>query len=406
MGHCEDRGQGHWRLIVSCGSNDKGKRIYKRRTVEAKDKDDAEKQLAKFEEELESGLLAEGAEMRFSYYVYNDWLPKYVEEELKKKTIYRYKEMLEKRILPIMGHIKLGKLLPSDIRDCLNEIRRAGRIVKPTKKQIAAGEKPEWKPLAERTILHHYRLISAILNDAVELMLIKENPADRLKPPKVPKTKPKFFDEDTFDRMLDALETEPLKYQVLVKLDYVAGLREGELYGLEWDDIDFEKKQISIRRTSQYLPAEGIYEETPKSDDGFRTIYVDDVIMDLLIKYKIEQNKCRMRLGPQWNNSKKLFTSWDGRDAFPKTMSTWFPKFLKRHGLPHLNFHGIRHTAATHDIADGAPLVNVQQKLGHADLASTKVYVHAMKNPGKEMAKKAGERLLRSRRKKENAESK
>lgn len=410
MGYCEDRGNGHWRLVVSCGFDGNGKRMKKARTVTAKDEDEARRLLAKFEEELESGLLAEGAEMRLSHFVNSYWLPKYAEEELKKKTIHRYKEMLEQRILPIMGHLKLGKILPTDIRDCLNEIRRAGKIVKPTKKQKAAGEKAEWKPLAERTILHHFRLISAILTDAVEWMMIKDNPAERVKPPKAPKARPKFYDEDTFGRMLDALATEPLKYQVLVQLDYVAGLREAELYGLEWDDIDFAKKQITIRRTSQYLPGVGVYDETPKSDEGFRVIAVGDVTLDLLAKYQHEQNKRRIRLADrwpkEWSKAKRLFTSWDGRPAFPKTMSTWFPKFLKRHGLPHLNFHGVRHTAATHDIADGAPLVNVQAKLGHADLASTKVYVHAMRNPGKAMAERADERLLRNRGKADRAEPK
>jgi integrase len=73
----------------------------------------------------------------------------------------------------------------------------------------------------------------------------------------------------------------------------------------------------------------------------------------------------------------------------PDTVTSWFPKFLKRHGLPHLNFHGLRHTGATLLINQGIPLKNVSGRLGHADISTTgNIYSHYLKSADKAIADK------------------
>ncbi|MBC7324223.1 MAG: tyrosine-type recombinase/integrase, partial [Moorella sp. (in: Bacteria)] len=73
-------------------------------------------------------------------------------------------------------------------------------------------------------------------------------------------------------------------------------------------------------------------------------------------------------------DSDRLFTTWDGRPMHPDSVTSWFSDFLKRHGLPHLKFHALRHTSATLLLAEGISLKNVARRLGHAETRTTDMF--------------------------------
>jgi integrase len=234
--------------------------------------------------------------------------------------------------------------------------------------------------LSERTILHHHRILSVIFNTAVQWGILKENPVSRVKPPRVPKKKAPSYNEEQTAAMMDALEEEPLKYQAMVHLALATGLRRGEMMGLEWSDLDFEKGTLEVSRASQYLPRKGVFAKDPKNEESKRLIALPEATLRLLKTYKAEWNKQRLKVGDLWQNSDRLFVTWDGRPAHPDTPSSWFPEFLGRHGLPHLNFHGLRHTSASLLIYQGIDIKAVSSRLGHSRTSTTvDIYAHALR---------------------------
>jgi len=120
--------------------------------------------------------------------------------------------------------------------------------------------------LSNKTIKHHHRLISAILNQAVYWQVIPSNPAQKVKPPKMARTEAKFLDEKETAKLLALLEGETIQHSTMIKMFIYSGLRRGEMCGLEWGDIDFGNHLITVRRSSQYVPGKGIYTKETKTD--------------------------------------------------------------------------------------------------------------------------------------------
>ncbi|AOQ23856.1 putative prophage phiRv2 integrase [Moorella thermoacetica] len=389
-GWVEKRGENKWRLNVQGGTDAEGKRKVYRKTIEASSRREAEKKLAEFVAEVQKRQYIEPSKLTFAEFV-GHWLKNYADENLAPKTLHRYKEMLETRILPAMGHLKLEEIKPLHLLEFYQNLQEDG---------IRADGKPGG--LSARTILHHHRLIAAILQAAVDWEVIPSNPARKVKPPQVEKKEVNCYDADQVAAMLAALDKEPIKYKVIVVLALATGCRKGEIMGLEWRDVDFENNTIEIRRASQYLPEKGAFTKKPKNETSSRKIAVPASVMDLLKQHKAQQAEQRLKVGDLWRGSNRLFTTWDGRPMFPDTISNWFPKFLKRHNLPPLTFHGLRHTSATLLLAEGVPLKNVSKRLGHSSVTTTgDIYAHALRSVDREAAEKLDDLLTGVKNKKQ-----
>lgn len=374
-GSVEKRGENRWRLVVSGGTGPDGRRIKYTKTIQATSRREAEKELAKFVAEVERGLYMEPSRLTFAEFV-ERWLRDYGESNLAPKTLFRYRQILESRILPSMGHLKLEQIRPVHLIEFYKNLQEDG---------IREDGKPGG--LSAKTILYHHRVISSILNDAVEWQLIPFNPASRVKPPKVQKKQAACYDVVQVKAMLKALETEEPKYRVIVTLALLTGLRRGELMGLTWQDVDFDGGTLMVRQASQYLPGKGTFVKEPKNESSQRLLALPRVLINMLRQYKKEQAEHRLKVGDLWQGSDRLFTTWDGQPMHPDTISKWFPKFLKRHGLTPLTFHGLRHTTATVLINKGIPLKNVSGRLGHADVGTTgNIYSHFLQSADRVIA--------------------
>jgi integrase len=376
------------------------KQIRKRRTVhvtgktETEKRKEAERALAEFTIEIERGLVVDGKKITFKEFV-ERWLKDYAEINLAPKTLFRYKEILDSRILPSIGHIKIDQLRPTHIIEFENMLREPG---------IRLDKKPGG--LSEKTILQHHRIISSILSDAVEWQVIFSNPAERVKPPKVPKKKAACYDEEQITALLDALDKLPLKhlkYRVMAELALTTGLRRGELGGLEWEkDINFDKCTLQVHQASQYLPGKGCFIKDPKNETSERLIAVPASTMALLKTWKTEQTKQRLRVGDQWIGEDWVFTTWNGKRINPDRFTQWFTWFLENNNLPHVPLHSMRHTSATALIAEGVDIQEVSGRLGHANTSTTGViYSHFLKSADRAAADKMEGILTRSRDKKQ-----
>lgn len=324
---------------------------------------------------MQKGEYIEPSKLTFSEFV-DRWLKNYAEGNLAPKTLFRYKQILKTRVLPAIGHFQVEQIKPFHLMEFYANLQEDG---------IREDGKPGG--LSPKTILQHHRIISSIFSSAIEWQVIGSSPASRVKPPKVQKKVAACYDEDQTEQLLEAAGQENLKHQILVFIALFTGLRRGEIMGLEWQDVDLDKGILEIRQASQYLPGQGTFTKEPKNETSARLLSLPPFLVDMLKQYKKEQAKTRMKVADFWKGSDRLFTTWDGQPGHPEWPSQWFSKFIKKHELPPLNFHGLRHTSATMLINQGLPAKNISGRLGHANISTTMdIYGHYLKSADKEAA--------------------
>ncbi len=392
---------------------------------------EAEKQAAVFEKQCREGYLSDG---RQTFAQYAEYVLELKERTgLKHLTLIHYRQSL-KRVLPFLGHMRLGDIRPQHLnylyqqlslpearednekalarpalwqemetraegnclvgkdgkRISLDRLQR-GESVKPaTARRIAEAlglpysllfsTQREERSLSGRTIMNCHLLVSIVLGQAEREMRIPLNPAHRATPPKREASNPNYFQMEEVERILLALESEPLKWKAAVHLLLVSGCRRGELLGLKWDHVDWENQQIHIDCTLLYAGDRGVYEGSPKTRDSVRTIKLPEETMALLGEYRDWQKAYRKELGQRWEESPYVFPGERGGRMNPSQLGNWLVRFQRRHNLPHLNPHAFRHTMTSMLFFHGVDSVSISHRLGHSSVSTTtSIYSHVMK---------------------------
>ena len=377
-------------LTVSAGYNAEGKQIRKTMTWRPEEPmtgrqadKEAERQAVLFEEKVRSGRAGSG-NIRFADFA-AQWFTDYAKDRLKPTTYARYVQLSE-RTYAAIGHIRLDKLHPQHLVAFYAQLAEPGQ-----NKRTGGG-------MAPKTIKHYHTFISSVLDRAVKWGLIPDNPCRRLDAPRVPPREIQCMDDEQAVRFLECLEEEPLETRLMFTLLLMTGIRRGELLGLEWKDIDFDSGTIMIRRTSQYTPGRGIYTESTKTAGSVRKLCVAAEVVELLRAYRSEQNEYRLALGDRWQANDRLFTQWDGKPMSPNTPYLTLERLTKRHGLPGISIHSLRHTNATLMIQQGLNVKTVSSLLGHTQTSTTmNIYAHQLKNANRQAAEAMADTLLRKR---------
>ena len=381
-----NRGNGTYEIAAYAGYDENGRQIVKRKTIKAKNEKDALKQQVAFEIAVQQGTITLTGKLKVAAFA-QQWFDDHCRKNLAPKTQRSYLNHLNNRILPALGHIDINNLRPQHIIKFLNDIQESA----------SRFDGREGK-VSDESFSYCFRVLSSMLQDAVQWQVIPSNPCKRVEAPKVARKKIKVMDEQSVDRMLDALQEEPLKYRTIIMLAIDSGLRLGELMGLKWTDVDLEHSIISIEKANQALSKIGIFTKSTKNNPSVRNVVISNNSKTLLTIYRQEQLKTRIQLGEKWMDEGWLFTQWNGKPMYPGTPSQWFRNFLKRHDLPHMRFHALRHLSATVLIAQGVPLKNVSSRLGHSDIRTTaNIYSEALQSVDRQAAAKMDEFLTRSR---------
>lgn len=324
----------------------------------------AEAFAATFEKECRAGVITDS---RRTFQSYCDYVLELKESRgAKHSTIVRYRE-LTSRIYPAIGHIKLKDLRADHLNSLYTHLSQPGQ-----NKRTGEG-------LSAKTVLEHHRLISTVLEQATKDGLIPFNIAGRATLPKVQKKEVNYFQLEQVAAIREALETEPIKWKVLVHLLLITGVRRGEILGLKWDKVDLEGNRLHICNNVLYTPDRGIYEDAPKTSTSDRFITVPLETVRLLRQYKTWQNEERLRLGSYYQYQSFVFSQDNGNPMHPDSVTDWLKKFSKRHGLPHINPHAFRHTMASMLYFNGVDSVSISKRLGHAQVSTTaNIYAHVM----------------------------
>lgn len=147
------------------------------------------------------------------------------------------------------------------------------------------------------------------------------------------------------------------------------GCRRGELCALKWSDIDFDKYQISITKSLYQLTGQQAQVKPTKTNKE-RKVAIPPYCINLLQQLQVQQRDRRLKLGTAWKGMTDnwVFTKYDGSNMHITTPTQNFSDFLKRHNLPHIKFHALRHTSATLLLLNGTNIKNVAARLGHSQL--------------------------------------
>lgn len=443
-----------YQIRVSCGYDLNRRQIVKTMTykpsygmTEKQIRKEVERQAVLFEEKCKNGEFMSGS-IRFADFA-ERWFEEYAEKQLKAKTVSRYRDLMS-RVIPFLGHLKMDKIQPYHLIDFYNSIAEGG-VRKDTKytsvvdfkgilknmgmgmcelartagvseyvvrscvlgKNIS-GESAEKisriipnafepvdidKALSDKTVQCHHGVLSSVFSTAVQWQVIASNPCKRVKAPKAKKKEALFLDEKQAKRLVVLLENEPIYYRTIISLFLYTGMRRGELCGLEWSDIDFKNRLISITKSSLYISGRGVFDDTPKNKSSERVIKIPPVMIELLREHQRAQNLQKRSVGKNWAGSDKVFTNKIGAPINPDTITWWFHKFVSKHNLPNIHIHSLRHTNATLLIAGGTDIRTVAKRLGHANISVTgNVYAHALKSADAAAAKVLSDMLLPSKR--------
>lgn len=298
-------------------------------------------------------------------------------ENISSTTFLLYETAIQRILIPKLGHLHLDEIKPFHVQELINFLATpSGRVDK-------KGEK-----LAPATIRRYLTILQSIMTMAWKQEYIQSNPADtrRLEISKIVTPEVEAFSNEEIAEILKMAQLEPIHIHAVIATAIYTGARRGEIAGLKWDDVDFEKRTMYIRRSVVKLVGQEPEIKLPKTISSIRQMAIPQALCDVLQELKKEQDRKKALLGEKWHEEGFLFTDWCGHVMHPHTPTKQFDKFLKKYGFRHLKFHGLRHSSATYLLSNGCDIKTVSKRLGHTSIDTTNIYVHALAKTDKAAA--------------------
>jgi integrase len=243
---------------------------------------------------------------------------------------------------------------------------------------------------AYETIHQIKRTVRAVLAMAKKNMLIQDNyaSADYINFPRKTPTQLELMTDEEVHKFFDTLTTYPdIRIKTAMMLLILTGFRRGEISGLEWGDINFDKKTIKVSRSLTTVKGYGVICKEPKSENSKRTISITGTLLSVLCEYKAFWDRQREECGDYIMQSDRLFTKEDGDRVNPGIFQTWLNKVLDAAEIEHHTLHSLRHTNITLQIAAGVPITTVSARAGHARTSTTTdIYSYFLKSSDEQAA--------------------
>ena len=232
------------------------------------------------------------------------------------------------------------------------------------------------------------------MDKAVLAEVIPRSPCVSIMMPKGQKKAAIIYDEKQIKQLIDAAKDTEMER--VIDMELCLGLRRGELLGLWWQDIDWEKKQIHIVRNRVVVNGKSVVKE-PKTANSVRTIDMPVQLMQKLRKHRLNCKANQLRLGSAYEVNDYIIVHPDGKPIYPEYLSQMLTKLQKKANLPQCRFHDLRHLCATIMLLQGVNVKVAQERLGHKDIATTmNIYSHVLPSSAREAAEKIGSLVFAS----------
>jgi integrase len=359
-GNITRRGKASWRLKLDIGRDPSGKRLTRFVTVRGT-KAKAQAELARLVAAFDDGTLVEPTKATVADYL-RSWHDTAAALTLSPKTAERYRQLIERQIIPHLGAIPLQKLKPVHVANWHATLLKSG------------GH--DGGSLSARTVGHAHRVLHKALADAARHELLTRNPASVVSPPKVTASEIETLDADQVQAVLAAMRSTVIYPQIVMLLS--TGMRRGELAGLQWADIDLDAGKLHIRRAVEKTKAHGLRIKEPKTRHGRRTISLPASAVEVLKAHRKAQLELRVQLGlGKLPPDGFVFGTIKGTVRDPDRLTQDWKRFAAARGLPRVTLHALRHSHASALIASGADPVTVSRRLGHGSpVVTMAVYAH------------------------------
>jgi len=250
-----------------------------------------------------------------------------------------------------------------------------------TAKDIQEFYLRELERVSASSVIHYHANIHKALKYAVKIDLIDVNPADKVERPKKDRYVGSFYDADEVNALFEAAKGTKLEFPILFGAFY--GLRRSEAIGLKWDAIDFDQNTITIRHTVTSCDLDGkrilVAADTTKTKSSMRTLPLVPFMRERLLALREEQKENRRLCGRSYIKDYVDYVCVNeiGDLIKPHYVTESFPKLLKANGLRPVRYHDLRHSCASLLLANGVPMKQIQEWLGHSDFSTTaNIYAH------------------------------
>ena len=399
-----DEKRGVWIASVDYRDPSDGRRRFRRKSAKPNARGNAPKELRDWMDD-QRWRRREGDRIDPKSATVKEWFETWLsihKPNIKSKTRESYDHIIQKRIIPGIGAVKLMALDGTIIQEFIN--RQA-------------------KAYSPRGAQYTKTLLKMGLKDAVMLGYLKSNPAEYTKAPRQIKKALITPTSEMIMTMLDAAKETMFGVYFLVLA--ASGARRGEILALTWDDVNFKNNTIDINRTMVYTKENGIEYNDPKTTSGNRSIILPVDVMKNLKTHHGAQRKLKRKNKEIWKENKLVFSVQDGGPQNPDNIENAFRRIMKRAGLgetiekesadgekveifrPAFRIHDLRHAQATLLMLSGENPAAVSKRMGHHSVAFTmSVYTHASQKIDKEIAHKLAGVYVRKSKQAENTEPK
>ncbi len=378
------RGKRSWAVVLYMGRDPETKKE-KRRWYTFHTQQDAEQFLHQC---LASGPGAAPPNRRIRLGEYlEQWLTDYAAGAVAPTTLASYRDTVRVHLAPAKSPAALGltplvRLTPQAIQGYLTE-------------KLKSGLSPE-------TIRRHYVLLHEALRHAVKWGLLTRNPADSVSQPPRRQVEMRVWDEEQARLFLAEAKRSSAHYRLYLAA-LMTGMRQGELLGLRWQDVDLVLNCASIQQIFYRLsgskkdarPGQQLFKE-PKSSRARRLVALAPALVEELRSSQGEQREQRRLFGRAYHDHGLVFCQADGEPLNAKNIVRRdFRRVMKRARVPRIRFHDLRHCHATLLLRQGVNLKVIQERLGHSTAALTlQIYSHVLPGMQEQAAQLIAERLL------------
>lgn len=368
--NCVKNGKEYYRVTVSIGRDSNGKLI--RKEFYGSSKKDAENKRDEYLDNIKKGLNVDYKNIVLGELMHS-WLFEVirVSSKIKPSTFQRYEGIYRNYIKnsDVYG-VKISDLKAMHLQRYYNSLYDKGKT--------------------SNVIKNLNKLLKSFFNYAVAEGYILKNPCSskRIVIPgesEIHERKIEIFSDEEINTLKIVLKDHRLKFLILLALG--TGLRQGELLGLKWGDIDIDNKQLKVERSIKQVSIISSDEtrkyktvvQSPKTKNSIRTVPIPSNLIVDLKEHKRLQKQEKLKCGNFYNDTDYVFTTETGKTMNARNVTKSYERLLKKAKIPYKKFHSLRHTYATKLFEVNVPLKTVQMLLGHSDVSITaNIYTHVM----------------------------
>lgn len=323
-------------------------------------KREAEAAEAEARTRLNKGESIEPSKMLFGEYM-KHWIKS--RHDLSPETVELYENNLRLYINPVLGGIPLSKLNATHIEKFMSSMRE--------------------KSLGDWSIKRAFSNVNAALNDAVSKELIIKNPCNKVTKPKVTRKSMAVWEPDfTFD-FLEKTKGKS-RYWIAMYLAIMTGMRQGEILGLRWSDIDFDNKTLHIQQT---VTKRRRIKDGAKTPSSIRAVALSTDTVEKLKEHRAMILQERLLAGENYQKNDLVVCTSTGGPANANNIYRAWTRFIEKHKAPHITFHDLRHTHVAMMIKQGVHMKVISERLGHSSISVTMdIYGHLLPNMQSEAA--------------------